>query len=158
MPELIAHGGSLPQLAELASDQKKAFLNKKNGVAFGIFWFIFFVFMAIVFGGIFDIRGAGELFSATGIFGSILIMLASLVYLPSSKSRKVGYQAQLTASHIPEGLQGTAGRNALPPQQTQPASSYIPPAGTWRSPETDDLTRRGSVTDNTTKLLNNEDQ
>ena len=41
----------------------------------------------------------------------------------------------------------------LPPQQTQPAASYMPPEGGWRAPDTGDLQRPASVVEGTTKLL-----
>src|SRR5688500_5525099 len=54
--ELILHGGTLPQLAEL--HKKRTFFNKKNGVVFSAIWFIFFtMFMTSVWG----ILGADEL-------------------------------------------------------------------------------------------------
>ena len=44
--------------------------------------------------------------------------------------------------------------NALPPQQSIPTSNYVPPARSWR--ETNDLVQPSSVTDETTKLLEND--
>lgn len=47
-------------------------------------------------------------------------------------------------------------RTALPPSQSIPASAYTTPAGSWR--DTNDLQREpASVTDNTTKLLQTEE-
>jgi hypothetical protein len=53
-------------------------------------------------------------------------------------------------------LSGSPAANALPPQQSQPADLYVSPAGSWR--DTNDLVDRrpSSVTDSTTKLLQNE--
>src|SRR5258708_37224499 len=39
--ELLIHGGNLPQLEQLTKKKTSVF-NKKNGVVFSIFWFIFF--------------------------------------------------------------------------------------------------------------------
>ena len=44
--------------------------------------------------------------------------------------------------------------NALPPQQSIPTSNYVPPARSWH--ETNDLVQPSSVTDETTKLLEND--
>lgn len=44
----------------------------------------------------------------------------------------------------------------LPPAQSIPTSVYAPPPGTGRWRETNELDTPGSVTDNTTKLLHNE--
>jgi hypothetical protein len=46
---------------------------------------------------------------------------------------------------------------ALPPQQTIPVTDYMAPkVGSWR--ETNDLVEPGSITDNTTKLLEKEEE
>lgn len=149
--EVISQGGYLPQLAD-PGNQKKTFFNKKNGAVFSIVWCIFFIFLAIVFDGIFNINRLGELFVAKGIFGGILILLISLVYFPSSKSpRQAG-----TPGEMPKNLYGSP-QNALPPQQSQPVSSYVPAAGGWRAPETGESAQPGSVTDSTTKLLKHDE-
>ena len=41
--EILGHGGFLPQLAEL--NKKKTLFNKKNGVIFGVMWFIAFTML-----------------------------------------------------------------------------------------------------------------
>lgn len=57
---------------------------------------------------------------------------------------------------LPNALPDAENRNALPPSYSTPASAYSSPAGTWR--DTNDLLARpGSVTDSTTKLLQNEE-
>lgn len=152
VPEMIAHGGMLPQLTQLMNSQKKTILNKKNGVVFSLFWFIFFVpFLASVFGGVLGIDELGALCALIGVFGGLIILLASLIWLPSSKP-KFGLP-MMDPTQTGHGLYGNPQHSALPPQQSQPVSSYAPPAGAWKAPDTDDMTRRGSVTDNTTRLL-----
>jgi hypothetical protein len=146
--EVVAQGGYLPQLADL-SDPKKTFFNKKNGAVFSVIWLISCIFLAIVFDGIMNVNRMGELFAAAGIFGGILILLISLVYLPSSKKRPV---AGTAFERVPESLYGAAQNNALPPRQTHPATDFVPAAG-WRAPETGEFAVPGSVTDSTTKLL-----
>ena len=42
--EILAHGGFLPQLAELHKSRKPKF-TKKHGVIFSVFWFMFFLFL-----------------------------------------------------------------------------------------------------------------
>lgn len=153
--EVVAQGGYLSQLAELGN-QKKSFFNKKNGVALGFIWCTFFIFIAIIFGGILNVNRLGEAFSALGIFGAIMIILASLVYLPGSK--KSAGIVDMSSARIPEGLYGNAAGNAaLPPQQSIPASGYAPPAG-WRAPDTSEFAIPGSVTDTTTKLLKHDEE
>jgi hypothetical protein len=154
--EVVAQGGYLSQLAEL-QDRKTTFFNKKNGAVFSVFWAMFFIFMAIIFDGVLNINRLGEMFSAVGIFGGILILLMSLVYLPRSKKKRADSQAELPSARAPQGLYGDAGNAALPPQQTYPASAYAPPAG-WRAPDTAEFAAPGSVTDNTTKLLDKDEE
>jgi hypothetical protein len=152
--EVVAQGGYLHQLAELQDDDtKKTFFNKKNGVVFSVLWCILCFFLAIVFDAIFNSIPLGETFFATGIFGGIMILLISLVYLPSSKKRPgVGVPSERT----PESLYGRAQNAGLPPQQTYPASDYAP-AGGWRAKDTGDFAAPASVTDSTTKLLKQEE-
>lgn len=149
--EVISQGGYLPQLAELTSPKKTLF-NKKNGVVFGVFWLTFCIFLAIVFDGILRINRVGEFFVASGIFGGIMILIASLAYLPSSKVKST----ERPSAPLPQNLQGQA-QGALPPQQSQPVSSYVPAAANWRAPETGEFATPGSVTDSTTKLLKHDE-
>lgn len=153
--ELLSHDGTLPQLAGLT--QKSTFFNKKNGVLFGVAWFIFFtMFMTSVFG-ILDVEELAGLCAVTGVFGTLLIIIASLILLPSSRINKfasIGVplrtQAELHAPPV---------QAQLPPQQSVPAQVYAPPAaGAWKAPDTGEFARPGSVTENTTKLLTKDDQ
>lgn len=150
--ELLVHGGFLPQLAEL--NKKKTIFTKKNGVVLGVFWFIFLTMFSTAF---FGIIGAPDsligVAAITGVFGAMMIIIASLIFLRSSK-----IPAQFLPQFIPaphsQGLYGDD-RNALPPQQSIPASAYTTPSpGTWR--DTNDL-EPTSVTEGTTKLLEKDD-
>ena len=150
--ELLVHGGFLPQLAAL-DNKKKSIFTKKNGVVFGIFWFIFFTMFGTAF---FGILNAPEelvgILAITGVFGSMMIILASLIFFRSSKVPML-YPQQFQAPS--PGLYGV-NQTALPPQQSIPASAYTTPrAGTWR--DTNDL-EPTSVTENTTKLLERDDR
>ena len=152
--ELLIHGGFLPQLAELNS-KKKPIFSKKNGVVFGVFWFIFFTMFSTAFFGILhappDFVG---ILAITGVFGSMMIILSSLIFFPSSKPA-ITLPQQFQTPPAPAGLYGNE-RTALPPQQSIPASSYATPApGTWR--DTNDLSPT-SVTENTTRLLNEDER
>ena len=149
--ELLHHGGNLPQLAAL--QHKKTFFNKKNGVVFSGFWFIFFTMFMTSFWGILDVDELAGLSAVTGIFGALLILIGSLVILPSSKQPAMlpGMDSHALPAQ-PAGLYGTPAQTALPPHQ-QPADVYASPQGSWRAPDTGDLVPRGSVTEGTTKLL-----
>jgi hypothetical protein len=142
--DLLAHGGFLPQLAELENAGGSIY-TRKNGIAFSLFWLIFWLLiMAVIFGGILNINRLGELFSVIGIFGGLLIFLFSLFFL---KRAPKGTGAASSVQPAP-ALHGRVHQQALPPQ---PAREYMrPTAGAWR--DTNDLEPR-SVTESTTQLL-----
>ena len=151
--EVIANGGSLPQLTQLEQmNYKKPFFSKKNGVLFGAFWFIFLTMFATSLLGI--LNAPDELIAiiaVTGVFGAMMIIIGSLAILPSSK-----LPVLLTGNLLrpPDQLQN--GQGALPHAQSVPASAYIQPlAGSWR--DTNDL-QQTSVTENTTRLLDEQEK
>jgi hypothetical protein len=148
--ELLAHGGFLPQLAQI-EQQSGTIYTRRNGVIFSLFWLIFWLLiMAVIFGGILNIDRLGELFSVVGIFGGLLIFLFSVFFLKKAPKAVVpGHYAQQQAP----GLYAQQHQQALPPQ---PAQSYAHPrAGSWR--DTNDLEPH-SVTEGTTKLLEKDEQ
>jgi len=156
--EVLAHGGVLPQLAQL--NKKKSFFNKKNGVVLGAFWFIFLTMFCTAFFGI--VNAPDELvgiIAITGVFGSFMIVLASLIFLPSSKSvmpamPQYGMPPQPGQMPAASNVYG-AEQAALPPQQSIPVSVYTAPTtGAWR--DTNDL-EPASVTDATTRHLKRND-
>jgi uncharacterized membrane protein YvbJ len=77
--EILAHGGFLPQLAELHKSKK--WLTKKNGVVFSIMWAMFFVLIMAPFWGIAGIGEMAGLSAVIGIFGGLMWLIASLVFL-----------------------------------------------------------------------------
>ena len=147
--ELLTHGGFLPQLAELYQGKKSLF-SRKNGVILSILWFIFFVMMLPAFFGIANADDAAGVSAVFGVFSTMMILIASLAFLPkTSKTMKL-------PSVDPAALYGAQPQsNALPPQRSEPVSSYAPPPGGWRA-ETADLVP-GSVTESTTRLLQKEE-
>ncbi len=156
--EILANGGSLPQLLELA--KKRKFFTRKNGLFFGVTWFIFFLLIVTPFWGIMNVDELAGISAIFGVFGSLLIMLFSLFMLPSEKSIPVNSALLRGNFQNPAGLHGqNVSQHALPAQQTQNAQDYVSPqAGMWKAPDTGNLAGRGSVTENTTKLLRKEDQ
>lgn len=146
--ELLVHGGVLPQLAELTKG-KRSFFTRKNGVIFSILWFIFWVMMVPAFFGIADAEEGAAISAVFGVFTTMMFLITSLAFLP--KSQKV---LPLSGADLPTpALYGNPQMNALPPQQTQSATDYVAPAGSWRTPDTGEFAQPGSVTDSTTKLL-----
>jgi len=154
--EILAHGGFLPQLAEL--HKKKSIFNKKNGVVLSVFWMILFMMLLPAIIGIFNGPGEAQgFFAVLGVFGGLMIMIGSLALLPSSKQYPL-----ITAQQImppqpnAHGLHGAQQHQALPGSQSIPATAYAPPkAGSWR--DTNDL-EPSSVTESTTKLLEKEER
>jgi hypothetical protein len=149
--EVVAQGGYLPQLAQLG--KKNKVFNKKNGVIFSAFWLMFFLFIMAPFWGILEIGEMAGVSAIIGIFGGLMWMIGALVFLPSSRINKEMSAGEIAGSHAAQGLYGRGHQGALPPQQSQPVSSYVPAAGGWRAPDTGEFTAPGSVTDSTTKLL-----
>lgn len=151
--DVVANGGFLPQLAALEQmNFKKPLFSKKNGVLFGVIWFIFLTCFMTAFLGI--LNRPDELIgivAITGVFGAMMIIIGSLVGLPSSKPPLFyGHPA-----HVPPQMPGAPIHGALPPQQSIPVSNYGPPkAGNWR--DTNDLVP--SVTESTTRLLDEENR
>ena len=148
--ELLANGGVLPQLAALQA--KRTFFNKKNGVMFSVGWFIFFTMFMTSVWGILNADELAGLSAVTGVFGAMLILIGSLVFMPSSK-QMLRMPIQDVLLPQPAALYGNPNISALPPQRQQPATEYAAPAGSWRTPETGDLAGPGSVIEGTTKLL-----
>jgi len=150
--EVVAQGGYLSQLAAL--NTKPPFFSKKKGVVFGTLWFIFLTMFCTAFLGI--LNGPEELIALvaiTGVFGAMMIIVGSLVLLPSSKVQRIpGAAGPLAPPAIPPAQRA----GALPAQQSVPADAYSTPrAGSWR--DTNDL-QPTSVTEGTTRLLNEDDR
>lgn len=155
--EILAHGGFLPQLADL--HKTKSLWTKKNGVMFSVFWFMFFVLIMTPFWGIVDVDELAGISAIVGVFGGLMLLIGSLVFLKSSKDLQPLQQRQFSQQSHPfqtnPQIQGNI-QQALPPQQSIPVSAYsAPKPGSWR--ETNDLVEPGSVTDETTKMFKNRD-
>ena len=153
--EIVANGGILPQLAQLEQmNQKKPLFSKKNGVLFGVFWFIFLTMFATAFFGILDApEELIAIIAVTGVFGAMMIVIGSLALLPSSGS-PVLLSARPTRP--PDQIQYGAEQNSLPAAHSVPVGAYsAPTAGAWR--DTNDL-EPASVTENTTRLLDEQEK
>jgi hypothetical protein len=148
--ELVSNNGFLPQLADLQKPKK--YLTRKNVLKFGLVWFLLFTFLITP---LLAIAGGEEIVALTavlGFIGGILIMLFSLLFLKKDPKNLAAGEINQNINESPNFLSGNRGKNALPPQQSIPVSSYAPPpAGSWQS-NTDDL-QPTSVTEETTKLL-----
>ena len=155
--ELLENGGFLPQLAEL-NKTKSTFFSRKNGVLFSVLWFIFWVMMMPAFFGIANEDEAAGVSAVFGLFTTIMLLILSLAVLKRAPRAYEIPAHQMPPVQPAAGLYGNQQMGALPPQQSQPASTYVAPAGNWRAPDTGDLVRPGSVTDSTTKLLKKDEE
>jgi hypothetical protein len=147
--EVVAHGGYLPQLAEL--DKKQTLFTRKNGVAVSILWCLFFLLILTPMFGIANVEELAAACAIIGIFGGLIMLISSLIFL---KKPFVTYHHPYPQQ--PAHLYGQpASHGALPPSQSAPASTYgAPRAGNWR--DTNDL--QPSVTESTTRLLNDDER
>ena len=153
--ELIANGGFLPQLAALNAGKMDLF-TRRNGVIFSVFWFIFFLFIMTPIGGIADIEELAAVSAILGIFGGLMFLIASLVLLKRPLSTPKYVNPALY--NQPQNLRGMTNQHALPPLQTQPASVYTAPQGSWKAPDTGEFAVPGSITEGTTKLLSRDEE
>ncbi|MCW5958681.1 MAG: zinc ribbon domain-containing protein [Pyrinomonadaceae bacterium] len=151
--EVIANGGTLPQLLELG---KKSFFSRKNGLIFSLFWFIFFLLIMAPFWGIVDVDELAGMSAIIGIFGGLMIALFSLLVLKPA-AKELPEFMQNHPPPVPAQFAGSRSQQALPPQQSQPVGDYFAPQGSWKTPDTGELAQPNSVTENTTKLLKKEE-
>lgn len=151
--EVLAHDGFLPQLAEVNS--KKSRWTRKNGVLFAFFWFMFFSLILAPLFGIIDIDALAAMCAVVGTMGGIFLTVFSLVYL-KKESKNIEFYNQSLPNYKARNLY-EAQPNVLPSQHSQTAQSYVSPTDKWKAPDTGELVQPGSVTDGTTRLLNNQD-
>ncbi|HEX8367554.1 MAG TPA: hypothetical protein VF604_03220 [Pyrinomonadaceae bacterium] len=151
--EILAHGGVLPQLADL-HNKKKKFLTRKNGLKIGLIWFLLFSFLLTPLAGIAGLEEGAGVVAILGFSGGLLMMLVSWMFLENEPKFSQFDPSYQTNSY----LSGNAApQNALPPPQSQPVRDFVPPAaGAWKAPNTGELVPH-SVTDGTTKLLQKEE-
>ena len=147
---LLANDGMLPELLKLNEGKSKIF-TRRNGVAFSILWTMLFLFIFTPIWAILDVEELAAAAAVIGIFGGMMFLVSSIIFL-----RKSPAYGEFGSPYTPQYLGAAGNRKALSPQTTQPASTYAPPMGSWRAPETDELAAPGSVTESTTKLLHKE--
>ncbi len=133
--------------------RRNPFLTRRNGLAFSLIWCLFFLLIMAPLWGILDIEKLAGASAIIGIFGGLIMLISSAIFLKKDVVRFDHYP-QMMPPQQQYGLHG-ASQTALPPQQSVPASFYAQPqAGRWR--ETNDL-EPSSVTESTTRLLNEQE-
>jgi len=150
--EILAHGGFLPQLAELHKSKKR--LTKKNGIAFSVLWAMFFLFIMAPFWAIAGVPEMAAVSGIVGLFGGLMWLIASLVILKNPTSDSFAAQ-ELPSAGVNNFYESN--QKVLPPQ-SQPAQSYVPPANAWKAPNTGEYAKPPSVTEGTTKLLKKDEE
>ena len=151
--EVVSNGGFLPQLADL--QKSKGLFTRKNGLKFGLAWFLVWTFLITPLVAIADGEEIVAVTAILGFIGGILIMLFSMLFLQKEPKNLPTAETNQNINDLPNFL-GNREKTALPPQQSIPVSNYAPPApGSWQS-NTEDLQPR-SVTEGTTKLLDREE-
>ena len=143
--EVVANGGEIPK-----SQKKAGLINRRTGFFVGIVWILFFLTVVAPLLRILHAPGEMVTLAATlGFFSGAMILMSSMLFLNNPGSRGKGDYKMPRAR-----FQESSEANALPPQQSIPVENYASPAspGRWK---TNDLVQP-SVTENTTKLLDNE--
>lgn len=147
--EVTANDGLIPQFN--APEKNKTSLTRRLNLrvfiaALQIFSLLFIVFCALT--------GAPEevVTAAFGFAAGIFFSFLATLFLGNSPVFKVDKSDKIS----PAELSGAQANFALPPQTSQPVSSYAPPAGAWKTFATNDLAPY-SVTDRTTNLLDKDE-
>lgn len=155
LAEVVLTGG-IPQ--QLTPAGAKLPTPRRRGLKQGGGWFLFGVIVVPILGILSNILRFNDdivgLAAVVFFLGGIVRMLYALIFESGNPADKT----------LEENVMQTAQKfmnkkppaNALPPHQSIPVDSYAPPRqANWR--DTSDL-EPSSVTDNTTKLLNNKEQ
>lgn len=151
--QLLDHGGFLPQLEEF-NKQKNTRLARKNGLKFALCWFLIFALFFAPVSEALGINRLPELFAALGICGGLLLLVFSFLFLKKAPPNPDDKQiSSIRKMREPKSFRGAGNKNALPPVQSVTVSAYVPPMDSGKTPDTFDLSRPGSVTEGTTKLL-----
>jgi hypothetical protein len=153
--EIVANDGAIPETLQLIDTQ--AVSPRKKGIKQGLFIFLL-TFLVVPIIAILTVMARAEPFAV--VISAILLTVGGLLRIAyalmfeSANSNDTTLEQKVVAG-TPKFLNKEPKANALPPQQSIPVESYVPPIqGNWR--DTNDLTPH-SVTDNTTKLLSKEE-
>ncbi len=149
--ELVERGGVLPNAQAVTGVSKRT---RKQGLKQGLFIFLltFLVVpvMSIITAGLNIDRFVVALAAVTLFMGGLLRMVYALLFEPP-ESEVTGRERTYAG---PGAISAGAPGGELPPQSSIPAQAFVQPVpGNWR--DTTELAP-ASVTENTTKLLDND--
>ncbi len=153
--EVVNNNGILPQLEELT--KKRGFFTRANGLKIALIWFVVIEMLLVPLTAIAGGEEEVAVLAVIGFVGAVIIAILSAMFLKSSKQSKPA-AANEVAYGRPAEISNVAAPGALPPGQTQTADEYVAPAAGWKTPDTEDLVRPGSVTEGTTRLLKKEEE
>jgi hypothetical protein len=152
--EVMANGGNVPAVSEA---KNKVSTPRKKGLKKGLFIFLL-AFLLVPLAAIFTLMvNMDEPFLVFIV--AILLTVGGLLRMAYAMMFESDVPTDLTLEgSVYQSAQSLLGKKqnikSLPPEQSIPVSSYVPPtAGNWR--DTNDLTPT-SVTESTTKLLQKE--
>jgi hypothetical protein len=155
--QVVANRGALPVSPDALG--KRSWLTRKKGIFIGVVWMLFFILL--VAGMLDELKAPGEIVSAAAIFGifsGVVMILASAFFLKHENREYHDAYRDQHRQHRQHGpvryeIDGARPASTLPPQQSIPVQNYAQaPRNRW---DTNDLVQP-SVTENTTRLLNNE--
>ncbi|HEX8651690.1 MAG TPA: hypothetical protein VF708_12690 [Pyrinomonadaceae bacterium] len=151
--QLLEAGGELPGLNKV--EQRRRRSPRYEGVRQGVI----LMFAAMVLVPLANLIGdGGEVLPVTLIMLGLMRLLYAVIFQEGEASRK---KREAQPSYVPPpmpqqmnagGARGGGGGGALPPAQSVPVGSYAA-----RRVETAEIVQPPSVTEHTTKLLNNRD-
>ncbi len=153
--EILSHGGFLPQLADVY--KSKRIFTKWNVIKFGLIWFMFW---SMLMTPLLAIAGGEEICAVTailGFIGGLIIVVLAALFLTNEPKNVQGNFLNENVTPMPAQFKGNRSQSALPPQQSHPVNSYVPPINSWKAPDTGEFVRPGSVIEGTTKLLQKDD-
>ena len=151
---LVANDGNS---ALTATPPAKVDSPRRKGIKQGLFIFLL-TFLVVPIVSILTIWVRAEPFAVA--IAAILLFVGGLLRMIYAwmfeSSAPTGKEFEQSAYNAPQNiLSGSQNQNALPPQSSIPAASYMPPKhGIWR--DTNDLEEPTSVTDATTRHLQKE--
>ncbi len=152
--EVMNNGGAIPSV--LSAKKLKGNSQRKKGIKQGLFIFLL-TFLVVPIISIITLAVDAEPYAVVIsaillLIGGLLRMIYAWMFESDEPSQTASEQNVLNEAH--NFLGKAKSENALPPAQSIPASSYIPPTqGNWR--DTNDLAQP-SVAEGTTKLLKEE--
>jgi hypothetical protein len=149
--DIVARGGALPD--HLLSQEEKPVSPRKRGLKQGLFIFLL-TFLVVPIVAIISVSLRIPPFPTA--FAAILLSMGGLLRMVYALMFESTYPGGTTMEQQIHGatqnILNRPNAAALPPQQSIPVTDYVSPAsGNWR--DTNELAAPGSVTDNTTRLL-----